>query len=82
VSLLVCPFCGPRELREFHFHKTLPPDRGSVFEQTYERSDNPEFSVEHWQHLLGCRAWLCVTRNPSTGAVLETLLLGVAVPHD
>ena len=34
--------------------------------------------MEHWQHLDGCRGWLLVRRNPSTGAVLETRLLGGA----
>ncbi len=34
------------------------------------------FSVEHWQHVEGCRGWLKVERNPSTGAVLATRLLG------
>jgi sarcosine oxidase subunit delta len=73
---LVCPFCGPRELREFQFHKTLPAGPGSVFARTYERIDHPERSVEHWQHVEGCRAWLLVERNPSSGTVLRTVLLG------
>jgi sarcosine oxidase delta subunit len=33
-------------------------------------------SVEHWQHLAGCRAWLWVRRNPSTDVVLDVRLLG------
>ena len=82
MSRLVCPFCGPRELREFQFHKTLPSAAGSAFALVYERQDNPELSVEHWQHHKGCRAWLRVTRNPTTGATLETQLLGAAVSHE
>jgi sarcosine oxidase subunit delta len=76
VTRLVCPFCGPRELREFEFHKTLPTPGGSDYAQVYERIDRPELSVEHWQHVEGCGAWLLVQRNPSTGAVLEIRLLG------
>jgi len=36
----------------------------------YLRVDSLTHSVEHWQHIQGCRAWLHVERNPSTGAVL------------
>ncbi len=79
MSRLHCPFCGPRELREFRFHKTLPTEPGTAFAGIYERIDNPELSVEHWQHVEGCRGWLRVTRNPSSGAVLETRLLGGGV---
>jgi methylglutamate dehydrogenase subunit B len=78
MTRLVCPFCGPRELREFEFHKTLPAGPGSAFSRTYERIDRPELSVEHWQHVGGCRGWLLIHRNPTSGAVLETRLLGGA----
>jgi sarcosine oxidase subunit delta len=75
VTRLHCPFCGARALREFSFHKTLPAAAGgTAFEQTYERIANAEISIEHWQHLAGCRAWLLVRRNPSTGEVLEVRL--------
>ena len=78
---LCCPFCGPRELREFEFHKTLPAATAdSAFTRTYERVASLELSIEHWQHLAGCRAWLLVHRNPSTGAVLEVWLLGETSP--
>ena len=59
MTQLACPFCGPRALREFEFHKTLPDAaQGSAFERTYERFANLEYSVEHWQHVAGCRGWL------------------------
>ena len=77
MTRLACPFCGPRELREFEFHKTLPAaDAVGALERTYERVAELDRSVEHWQHVGGCRAWLLVERNPSTGAVLDTRLLG------
>jgi len=76
MSRLICPFCGPRELREFEFHKTLPEPGASPYARVYERVNRPDDSLEHWQHVLGCRAWLRVRRNPSTGAVLETRILG------
>jgi len=81
MTRLNCPFCGAREQREFEFHKTLPSaDQGTAYERTYERVANAEHSVEHWQHVAGCRAWLLVERNPSTGAVLGIRLLGGAAP--
>jgi methylglutamate dehydrogenase subunit B len=80
VTRLVCPFCGPRELREFVFRKTLPSGPGGAVARCYERVDRPESSVEHWQHIEGCRAWLLVHRNPSTGAVLELRLVGAEAP--
>ena len=75
MSLFTCPFCGPRNLEEFSFHKTLPNVAGGEFEQVYLRRDTPTLSDEHWQHRYGCRAWLRVRRNPSSGAVLEVQLL-------
>ncbi len=75
MSLLVCPFCGSRPIDEFVFHKTLPNVAGGAFETTYLRDNEPAASLEHWQHVYGCRAWLLLRRNPSTGEVHETRLL-------
>lgn len=75
---LYCPFCGPRELEEFQFYKTLPNAGTTSFERTYLRVDSLTLSREHWQHLRGCRAWLEVERNPSSGAVLSIRMLAPA----
>jgi sarcosine oxidase subunit delta len=81
VTRLACPFCGPRELREFEFHKTLPEaDVQGEFERTYLRVADPQLSIEHWQHVGGCRAWLLVHRNPSSGATLAVELLAGDAP--
>jgi sarcosine oxidase subunit delta len=76
-----CPFCGPRALREFEFHKTLP-DAGATdaYARTYERVASLSRSLEHWQHVQGCRAWLLVLRNPSTDEVIDVQLLGGRAP--
>ena len=76
MTQLACPFCGTRELCEFEFHQTLPPLSACPVTRTYERIEQPDMSVEHWQHAGGCRGWLRVRRNPSTGAVMEIHLLG------
>jgi heterotetrameric sarcosine oxidase delta subunit len=76
VSRLTCPFCGPRELEEFAFHKTLPELDAGDFAAVYLRTNRVNDSLEHWQHAHGCRAWLRVRRNPSTGEVHEVALMG------
>jgi len=76
VNRLVCPFCGPRELEEFLFHKTLPEEGASEYAAVYERINRIDDSLEHWQHVHGCRAWLEVRRNPSNGDVLEIRMIG------
>ncbi|MFI4889344.1 MAG: sarcosine oxidase subunit delta [Steroidobacterales bacterium] len=80
MSLFTCPFCGLRNLEEFVFHKTLPNVAGGAFEAIYLRRDTPGSSDEHWQHRYGCRAWLRVRRNPSTGEVLGVQLLTGTAP--
>ncbi len=81
MTRLACPFCGPRELLEFEFHKTLPSaGSAGAFARTYERVADPELSIEYWQHVAGCRAWLLVHRNPTSGAVLAVELLGGVAP--
>ena len=74
IPALDCPFCGSRPLEEFLFRKTLPNAGEGSFEAVYLRVDSAEQSVEEWQHVGGCRAWLQVRRNPSTGEVLEARL--------
>ena len=76
MSRLSCPFCGARELAEFHFHKTAPEPGASDYSAVYERVNRPDRSTEYWQHRHGCRAWLRVERNPSTGVVHRVELLG------
>jgi methylglutamate dehydrogenase subunit B len=71
MNQLQCPFCGARELQEFEFRKTRANVTTSEFSKVYLRVDSIDLSVEYWQHVQGCRAWLLVERNPSTGAVLS-----------
>ncbi len=73
IPAFVCPFCGPRPLEEFLFRKTLPNAGDDPYAAGYLRVDSAERSTEEWQHVGGCRAWLRVVRNPSSGEVLESL---------
>jgi methylglutamate dehydrogenase subunit B len=76
VTQLVCPFCGPRELREFEFRKTVPSSGTTGFARVYLRVDHMDRSVEHWQHVQGCRAWLVIERDPRHDTVLSVRLAG------
>lgn len=79
MTRLSCPFCGPRELQEFRFHKTVAAGGAQTpFERVYLRRGDSRHSTEHWQHSGGCRAWLRVERDPSSGAVLAVQGLGGA----
>jgi sarcosine oxidase subunit delta len=69
--LIRCPFCGEREAAEFQFRITLPPAGGEPAERLYLRRADPRRSVEHWQHAAGCQMWLEITRDLTSGAVLE-----------
>ncbi|HWW78756.1 MAG TPA: sarcosine oxidase subunit delta [Steroidobacteraceae bacterium] len=80
MSHLHCPFCGERELREFEFRKTLPGTSASPVARVYLRQEEQDISIEHWQHLEGCRGWLRVVRNPFTGRILQTTLLPEPAP--
>jgi len=79
MMLIDCPFCGLRELHEFHFHRLLPPPDAALdadgFAAVYERDNNVNHSVEYWQHRHGCQAWLLIERNPSTTEVISVRML-------
>lgn len=72
-----CPHCGPRDHTEFAYGGDANPrrpgdDAGSRawFEFVYIR-DNPRGPHDElWQHTLGCRAWIVVTRDTLTHAIL------------
>jgi sarcosine oxidase subunit delta len=80
-----CCYCGPRGHEEFAYlgdatverpngEPNAPLDgaaRQLWVDYVYMR-DNPAGSHrELWQHVSGCRAWLIVTRNVSTHAILQ-----------
>lgn len=75
---LHCPFCGWREADEFECRGTAPEPGTDPVASLYERVNRPELSSEYWQHTGGCRSWLKLQRNPSTGEVLSTEMLAAA----
>lgn len=73
---ITCPFCGERDSREFTYLGDATVERpaeGSraevVFDYVYLRRNPAGPHSEHWQHSLGCRAWLVVDRDTRTHAI-------------
>ena len=79
-----CPFCGPRGNEEFSYlgdatvqrpaaDPALPLDdtaRQQWVDYVYLRDNPVGTHRELWQHVSGCRAWLVVTRDVRTHAIL------------
>ncbi len=74
-----CVYCGERGHEEFAYlgdATVQRPDASSAtaaewHDYGYVR-DNPSGSHrELWQHVSGCRAWLVVTRDTRTHAILS-----------
>jgi heterotetrameric sarcosine oxidase delta subunit len=82
MSRLHCPFCGPREREEFRFHKTVGESGADAYQAAYLRTTSTSVSLEHWQHVHGCHAWLLVKRNPTDNSVLEVMLAGGGGPME
>lgn len=69
-----CPFCGLRDHAEFAYGgdaTRLRPDEADGDRERWSEylflRDNPRGPHrEYWQHVHGCRAWLCVTRDTLT----------------
>jgi sarcosine oxidase delta subunit len=78
--LICCPFCGERDVAEFEFRCTLGEGGATAVERLYFRRADPARSVEHWQHVRGCRMWLELHRDLRTGLVLQTSCLLASVP--
>lgn len=72
---IVCPHCGPREIAEFQFRSIVPEPGTEALASIYQRVNRSDSSVEYWQHLHGCRAWLIVQRNPSSAQIKQVRAL-------
>ena len=63
---LTCPYCGPRDSREFTYKgdatRGRPDHDAAMFDYVYLR-DNPKGPHrEFWLH-QACRSWLVIERN-------------------
>ena len=72
-----CPFCGERDAAEFRYGgdaSRLRPDEADADRERWNayvfQRDNPRgWHQEYWQHVHGCRMWMCVTRDTATHAI-------------
>ncbi len=75
-----CPICGERDRREFYYKGAAlsrpAPEAGAAAWDAYlHLRDNPcGVTRELWYHEAGCSAWLVVTRDTQTHAMLGTEL--------
>lgn len=80
--LIPCPHCGARAQAEFVYERTMDsvvrigaePDDAmeTLFTRTNPRGEDEEL----WRHSFGCRAWMVVTRNRVTNAILAVRAIG------
>lgn len=75
-----CPFCGPRDEREFDYcgpyRDRRPEDVNSLATTEFLNylivPENPEGEVkEFWWHRRGCSEWLLVVRDTRTHKILD-----------
>lgn len=78
--LIPCPWCGPREEREFHYggQAGVSFPAGPVDDRTWGQylhyRDNPAGPFrERWVHVHGCRRWFVVVRDTTTHAIIESV---------
>lgn len=79
---ITCPICGERDRREFYYRGAAVaadrPDPGAdagVWDDFMHLRDNPAgVTRDLWYHEAGCGAWLVVTRDTVSHAVLGSEL--------
>jgi len=72
-----CPNCGPRNSDEFRYGGDASARRPAHDDASLDAwhryvylRENPKGAHrEYWQHVLGCRRWLVVTRDTATHAI-------------
>ncbi|GAA6199176.1 sarcosine oxidase subunit delta [Aquicoccus sp. SU-CL01552] len=81
---ITCPLCGERDRREFYYKGAAlalerpEPDAGAAAWDAYVfLRDNPAGETRDlWYHADGCGAWIVVTRDTVSHAVLDCRLAG------
>ena len=79
-----CPICGMRDMREFTY-KGAALDRPAAeagpepWDDYVHLRENPAGPAhELWYHGAGCTAWIEVTRDTRTHAMIKSKLVGGA----
>jgi sarcosine oxidase subunit delta len=85
-----CPHCGLRDYTEFKYFGDASKSRPDLADEDLERwyahvflFENPKgVHREYWQHVMGCRQWLVVTRDTAVNAVRASAWPEGVVRHD
>lgn len=80
---LPCPLCGSRDRREFYYmgtedYLTRAGEEASLDDldnQLFLRDNPAGLTRDLWYHEQGCGAWMVVTRNTVSHAVLAAELV-------
>ncbi len=73
--LIPCPWCGPRDEREFHYGGQAgvahPDDAAALDDRAWGaylffRDNLKGAFAERWVHSAGCRRWFDITRDTLT----------------
>lgn len=82
-----CPYCGPRDEREFRFggeahlaRPALTVSDGDWAEYLFFRKNPRGIHYERWLHAHGCRRWFNVVRNTLTHRIEAVYPMGAAPP--
>lgn len=78
---LTCPYCGPRDRREFYYYGAAdylnrpgPEAEAAAWDDYLHLRQNPAgVTQDLWYHEQGCAAWLKVTRNTVTHEILAVV---------
>ncbi len=87
--LIACPWCGPRDQREFscggEAHIVRPRLPSSLSDDewadyVFMRKNPKGLHHERWSHAHGCRRWFNLARNTATDEILAVYRLGEPPP--
>jgi heterotetrameric sarcosine oxidase delta subunit len=88
--LIPCPWCGPRDEREFSYggeaHIVRPQDPAALSDQQWAdylfmRKNTRGLHDEQWCHSAGCRRWFQVTRDTVTYQIIGSYRIGERRPE-
>lgn len=78
MMLIPCPWCGPRNVDEFHYGGQAgvryPQAPEAISDEQWAHflffRDNPKgMFTERWSHEYGCRRWFTVRRDTHSNAI-------------
>lgn len=87
--LIECPWCGERDMSEFHCggeaHIARPEASEAMSDEewaqfVFMRKNSKGRYAERWNHSAGCRRWFNVLRNTATDQILAVYRISETPP--